>query len=306
MLTYGNEREVQQGEEWNLDILISQSDTEYIPFIVSSERQNPMWAITVASTKYEKNERYVATWWQDLVQGEGFTLESSETTGLRTIPLPRFYQTVPEYIGELSPNTPLTRQPNPNTDDGFDPPMHALYQFTKQQDTVDPVLGHKPYYYAYFTHEDPYKARYDYECRIRMQFRSTETAQWRSQNYMYQITLVDTVSMADYIQQARDEYPQLEWKEWVQRDDTNWIKPVREPWETNEEYETKLEVSWVEFRNNWIMENVEELYTFIKNRIPSWFQPDIDIDAPVGQIDVPQIILPPTKLQVNNNLRRII
>ena len=61
MLLYGHEREVQQGEDWNLDILLSQSSKEYIPFLISSERRNPYFAITVASTKYEKNYRYVKT-----------------------------------------------------------------------------------------------------------------------------------------------------------------------------------------------------------------------------------------------------
>ena len=163
MLLFGNEREVQQGEEWNLDILISQSDSEYIPFIISSERQNPMWAITVASTKYEKNERYVATWWQDLTVGDGFDGK----------PIPRFYQTVPQPLGELAVSQPITRPAE-------DEPMAALYQYTKAEDAIDPALGHKPYYYVYFTADEPNTPVYDYECRIRMQFESVETANWGS------------------------------------------------------------------------------------------------------------------------------
>ena len=299
MQVYGNEREIQQGEEWNLDILLSQSESEYIPFIVSSQRHNPMWAITVASTKYEKNHRYVATWWLDLVQGGGFIKAySEELGGYLTQPLPRFYQTVPEYIGEIPTGTPITRPEG-------DEPMERLYQFTKQADKVDPTLGHKPYYYVYFTKEDA-TPKDDYECRIRMQFRSSETAKWGSQNYMYQITLVDTVSMASHVQSAKELHPELNWPLWVNRNDPDWEKPIKLSSETEEEFQIRFEQSWIEFRNSWIMNNINTLYPFIKNRIPNWFQPDIDIDAPVGQIDVPQIILPPTKLQVNNNLRKII
>ena len=304
MLVFGNERVIQQGEDWNLDVLISQSSHEYIPFIVSSRRQNPMWAITVASTKYEKNERYVATWWQSLTKGEGFTLSIDEMTGITSIPLPRFYQTVPEYLGEIAATQTIVRPPNPNGEGGLDPVMYALYQYTKQEDAVDPALGHKPYYYIYF--DENGDAKDDYECRIRMQFHSAETSQWGSQNYMYQITLVDTVPMADVITEAHDTYPELKWPKWVQRDDPDWEVPIKDENETSVQYNARLEASWIEFRNKWIDTNTPELFMFIKNRIPTWFQPDIDVDAIVGRIDVPQVILPPTKLQVNNNLRRII
>ena len=139
-----------------------------------------------------------------------------------------------------------------------------------------------------------------------MQFRSEITSQWGSQNYQYQITLVDTISMADYINLAHETYPNLNWPFWPDRSDTEWIKPERLDTETSEEYNNRVELSWVEFRNSQIMVYVDELFKFIKTNIPDWFQADIDADAPVGYIDVPQVILAPTKLQVNNNLRTII
>lgn len=284
MLLYGNEREIQQGEDWNLDILLSQSSSEYVPFIVSSERRDPMWAITVASTKFEKNDRYVATWWLSLNEGL----------------LPRFYQTTPYDINEIPKGQVFVTQ---------DPPMYALYRYTKEEESLDIILGHKPYHYVYFdengvAHGDEYGDKY--ECRIRMQFPSLETSQWGSQNYMYQITLVDTVSMGDYVNLAHDEYPNLNWPKWVNQNNPDWEKPIRELNEDDVTFNNRVEESWKKFRNSWIMSNINELFTFIKNRIPGWFQSDIDKDSPVGQIDVPQIILPPTKLQVNSNLRKII
>lgn len=269
MLVFGNEREIQQGEDWNLDILISQSGIEYIPFIISSERHNPMFALTVASTKYEKNARYVMTWWDNLNASS----------------LPRFYQTTPFRLSkEYAPGETIIRP------DGH-APMEALYQYTLTSEKVDPVLGHKPYHYVYFTEDAPNDPKDGYECRLIKQIRSEVTSQWGSQNYMYQITLVDTISMADYINQAYESYPNLAWPKWVTRDDP--------AWDGNE-------ATWVDFRNNWIMSNVKELFNFIKNRIPAWFQSDIDWDSPAGYISTPQVILPPTKLQVNNNLRQII
>lgn len=269
MQVFGNERIVQQGEEWNLDILVSQSNADYVPFIVSSERRQgsrvPMWAITVASTKYEKNERYVATWWLDLLSGTGEE------------PLPLFYQTVPQDLGERS--THLMALPS------GDAPMEMLYRYT--------IVG-KPeeVHYVYFDEIDGEVVRHDdYECRIRMQFKSSETANWGSQNYMYQITLVDTVSMPKCIELAKEHYPNLQWPKWVTEEE--WLA-------------SGTELTWENYKEMWLIDNQKELYEFIKNRIPDWFQPDIDADAKAGYIDNPQVILPPTKLQVNNNLRRII
>ena len=88
METFGNEISVQQGEDWNLDILLSASQIEYIPYIISNERKNPFFVITVASTKYEKNLRYVCSWWNSVTDG--------------TVPTPLFYQTTPHNIGEFA------------------------------------------------------------------------------------------------------------------------------------------------------------------------------------------------------------
>ena len=54
MQSYENERVIQQGEDWNIDILLSQSEQEYIPYIVSIQREHPHFVLTVASTKFEK------------------------------------------------------------------------------------------------------------------------------------------------------------------------------------------------------------------------------------------------------------
>jgi len=278
MLSFGNERVIQQGEDWTLDILLSQSSLEYIPFIVSSVRSAPMFVITVASAKYEKTQRYVVTYWLDPTE------------------LPKFYQTVPVYLGEIPWNTPISKPSEYGE-------MEALFQYTKAEDVIDPNLGHKPYYYVYFIGNEP---TYGYECRLVAQFTSEETSKWESQDYLYQITLVDTISMADYINLAHDTYPTLKWMDWVEVTDPAWEKPTQELHESNEDYELRLQISWTAFRNEWILNNIEVLFTFIKARIPNWFQTDIEVDSPVGYVGASQVILTPTNLQVNSNLRKII
>lgn len=182
--------QVQQGEDWNLDILISASSLEYIPFIVSNQRSNPFFVVTVASTKYEKNLRYVASWWNDLVDVYGNKL-------------PTFYQTVPyfykndvESIASLPSIPPVINSP-----DGTESKeTRLLYQYTLSDEEIDSKLGHKPYHYFYFEYDEDGSVAQridEYECRLRFNFSTEETSQWGGQNYFYQITLVSGELLAD-------------------------------------------------------------------------------------------------------------
>jgi len=300
MESFGNERRIQQGEDFNLDLLLSQNQEEYVPFVVSSERENPMFVITVASTKFEKNERYVESWWLDLNKGY------MDVNG-DMVELPRFFQTVPQDLGIL-PTMPNTRADLPGT--STDQPMQNLYQFRLPEthlNYLNPLTG-EGIYWVYIRPDDTLD--FNYECRIRFNLTSIPTAvfneirgdkgagtsNWGSQNYMYQITLVSGQLMKDAILQAKDAFPTLNWpRTWpVQGIDNNggtWP-------ETATDFEQRV-IQYIE-------DNRMFLYDFIKQRQKDYFQPDIDWDSPLGQIWVPQVIMPPTKLQVDNNLRIII
>lgn len=256
MESFENERRVQQGEDWNLDILLSSSDREYIPFIVSSQRTNPFFVCTVASTKYEKNLRYVKSWWN--------SVESQD--------IPTFYQTVPQYYGEVAsiaslPTVPSTNSSNPTFGDSAE--TRLLYQYTLSTDKIDPDLGHKPYYYFYFEYDEDgtLLQRVDsYECRIRFNFLSSDTAEWGGQNYMYQITLVSGELLEDKLNDIYLAHGEPE----------NWP------------------------------DTTEAQYNYVKVNWPNELQPDIDYDSPLGYIEHPEPILTPTKLEVFNNLRILI
>lgn len=278
MESFGHERSVQQGENWNLDILLSASNQEYIPYIISSVRSNPFFVTTIASTKYEKNLRYVKSFWSQI----NYTDKTKNTY------TPLFFSTVPVYCGELEYVDPdadeLELKDLPETpDDGINAfadkvvgdskERRYLYQYTKASDEIDYTIGHKPYYYFYFEYdEDNTVTRVDdYECRVIYNFPSEVTAEWAGQNYMYQITLVSGLTMEERL---------------------------------NEIYEDKLldaEITEKEWPTN-----IEEQYKYVKLMWPNELQPDIDIDSPIGRILQPQTILPPTRLQVFNNLRTII
>lgn len=268
MESFINARKIQQGEDWSLDITLSQSSKEYIPFIIG-KRENPHFVVTVASTKFEKNNRYVESWWLP-------------------VNVPMFEQTVPQYLGILA--TAPTSLAAINEDFGWsDEPFDRLYQYRLTADGDD-----GPYYYVYF--DEDYVAHYDYKCRLTFNLstyadnsRQIGTSNWSSQQYMYQITLVSGEEMVDTIMAAKRAYPELDWR-------TDW--PVQGDDESDADYRIRM----IQYLNT----TQEDIFNFIKKRKPDYFQPDIDWDSPLGQIWVPQPILPPTELTVNNNLRTII
>lgn len=280
MEIFGNDIEIQQGENFNMDVLVSASNVEYIPFIVSSKRTNPYFIITVASTKYEKNMRYVDSWWNN---------------PLTTQQLETFFQTTPISLGELETppqtveevkniikNLPI----NENADERY------LYQYTLTTDNIDEELGHKPYHYMYFDYSTGItKAFYDtYACYIRQNFSSEITRLWGAQNYMYQITLVGGKTNKEVILEAYNKYGLTHPDFPILKKEDGTLYTADEEWGSyNQE-----------------QEYIEAAYKYIKRQWPTYLQPDIDVDSPLYYIDNPETIVPPSKLTVNNNLRQMI
>lgn len=267
MESYGNERQVQQGEDWNLDILLSGSNVEYVPYLISNMINNPFFVITIASTKYEKNLRYVKSWWCEIS-------DNPNSVGY----VPRFFQTTPEDDGEYEGLASLPSQPRVGQEPIVNNIRHnKLYRYTLTNDEIIPELGHKKWYYYYFQYTNYGPSgnvikRVDIvteeDCfpRVRYNFLSRDTSEWGSQNYLYQITLVGGQLMADRLNEIYIAHGKPE----------NWPATI------------------------------EAQYAYVKANWPKELQPDIDVDSPLGYIESPEPVLTPTKLEVFNNLRTII
>lgn len=284
MESFGMERRVQQGEDWNLDVEITADEYGQVPYIITNNRINPFFVITVASTKFEKNLRYVKSWWNKVDDS-----------------IPRFYSTNPISYGELHdvdidgtllvadyhdllPDEPSTTDTDPTYGDEAHP---CLYQYTVESEAEDPRYGHKPYHYFYFKYGTTTSRIDEYYCFIRQNFLSKETAEWASQNYLYQITLVDGELMYNSLNAIYAAH----FNELDPKSLADWPKDAQGNVETTED--TDFEV-------------VEARYNYIKTRWPNEFQPDIEASSPLGRIEVPVPILRPTKLEVFNNLRTLI
>ena len=273
METFNNDIEIQQGENFNMDVLLSASNLEYIPFIISSQRKNPFFVITIASTKYEKNMRYVHSWWNDIVNGEH--------------PIPTFYQTTPIDLGELVA-APIT--PEFAVQDDNEHGIRYLYQYTLESEAIDEKVGHKPYHYIYVDYSTGISVIHndDYECKIIQNFSSDITRLWSAQNYMYQITLLDGKTNKEVILATYEKYGLTHPDFPIPRKPNGELYSADEQWgESEQEY-------------------IKSAYSYIKRQWPNLLQPDIDADSPLYYINSPETIISPSKLTVNNNLRQMI
>ncbi len=271
----GNEIEIQQGEDWNLDLLLSATSSEYIPYIISNQRQNPMFVITISSSQFDKQNRYRGSWWNDLI-ADG---------------TPTFYSTTPYYVGEYTSSDSIPSIP-PTINGVIETyATRLLYQYTLTTDSIDSDLGHKPYYYYYYDYTysestDSYtlgSAVLGYECHIRYNFSYVDTSSWGSQSYRYQVSLVSGEKIVETFYNIAlyhglpSDYPSRD-----------------------------LSVSEIcalsDLQRQLIL---DEQYEYIRRVWPTALQADIESTTPLGTIVSPETIVAPTKLVVYNNLRTL-
>lgn len=288
METFGNDIEIQQGEDFNMDVVLSASNVEYIPFLISSKRANPYFVVTVASTKYEKNMRYVQSWWNN---------------PLDTQKLETFIQTTPFYLSKYNgwnadPTEADIRKANP--DESAE--NRYFYQYERSSDSYDEKLGHRPYRYCFIDYSsgtnvvkyvvpDPDTGEdklNNYTCKVVQNFSSDITRRWGAQNYMYQITLLEGKTNKEVILQIYDKFGETHPDFPIARKEDGSLYGPNEKWGSQE-------CKWI-----------AAAYKYIKKQWPNLLQPDIDVDSPLYYIEIPETIVPPSKLTVNNNLRQMI
>lgn len=290
---FENNKFVQQGESWTLNLELLANDIENIPFMISSERfdtyatelgEEPVdhrkvsFVCTVASTKYEKNARYVKSWWnmvENQIHKDQIGIPAfNDTTPIMPATIPEFSaaELATMTISTINTRYGLAGQYAEQWDLYGHPVMRHLYTYTLANEAVDPILGHKPYHFGYFvSYQDNDTWQYlfvtDYECVIAFTFDSKYTTDWTGQNYMYQVTLVEGRELEEVLVNALITHgiPEEQWPE-----------------------------------------STADKYKYVKSNWPDELQKDIDEDSVLGEILSPEVILAPTKLEVFNNLRTII
>lgn len=86
MRVYADRIQVERGEEWTYDVYFQNRDGS--PYIVSEKLTNPYILVTIASSKYTQNGRYIANFWSKVIGT-----------------YPTFYSTQPTVIVDKNANT---------------------------------------------------------------------------------------------------------------------------------------------------------------------------------------------------------
>lgn len=248
MKIFGDRLEIHQGEYFNMEFKISSSDIEYIPYIISSEISNPFFVISLSSSKFDKGRRYVNHWWNEIDDM-----------------IPRFYQTVPKFDKEYDDLRDLPTIPSPGSETYK---TRLLYQYTLSYEDIDPITGHRPYHYYYFSYDnEEVTGRVDgYECVIRMYISTIESENLNGGEYVYGIYVVGGELLTDFLSDI---------------------------------YELKGRPS------NW-PDTIKDVLAYIRKNWPGLIQDDIEYDSPLGRIDYQEVILPMSKFVVSENTKRII
>ena len=172
MRVYADRIQVERGEEWTYDVYFQNRDGS--PYIVSNQLTNPYILVTIASSKYTQNGRYIANFW------------NSVTEAYKT-----FYCTQPiELTGSTMP-TPVNGLSREIQDDitakNQTYSTYAVYKW------VDPNGVAQ---YKYWNEETA--AYEDYDFHFVMTFPTDITNEWIEQNYVFGVKLVGGIANADY------------------------------------------------------------------------------------------------------------
>ena len=72
MKTFNNEVVIHRGETFSMDKLVENKDGS--PYIVSNKLQNPYVLVSVSTTRYEQNKRYLLNQWLPLSNKVRFSI----------------------------------------------------------------------------------------------------------------------------------------------------------------------------------------------------------------------------------------
>lgn len=167
MRVYADRIQVERGEEWTYDVYFQNRDGS--PYIVSNQLTNPYILVTIASSKYTQNGRYIANFWNKVTEAF-YCTQPIELSGT----------TMPTPANGLSPEIQDDIQAKNQTFSTY-----AVYKW------VDPN-GVAQYKYWNGT------AYEDYDFHFVMTFPTDITNEWIEQNYVFGVKLVAGTANADY------------------------------------------------------------------------------------------------------------
>ena len=190
MKTFNNEISVHRGETFSIDKSVQNKDGS--PYVISNKLENPYFLLTVSTTRYEQENRYLKNYWLDLSNFPKFL--STQVFNLKSL-----MTSANGSVARYSNFNDVTRRVV-NTDGtgyiafGYVGSNQVYLDYDDCVFYVEDNEGNRTYKYW-----DISRGWLNYKCKITKAFSQEDTREWAEQSYTYSINLVSGQLMSDYL-----------------------------------------------------------------------------------------------------------
>lgn len=186
MQTFNNEIVIHRNETFTIDKTVKNKDGS--PYCISSELNNPFFLISISTTRYYQQDRYVRNYWLN-IDDDNF--------------VPRFKSTIPVDLHSIRVSSggrimfdtfeevtfPIT---------AFIDDTEINYNYDQCVFYIEDDNGNRTYKYYDGTSWN------DYICKIILPITQQDTKNWIEQSYVYSIQLVSGTLATDEEQQLNN------------------------------------------------------------------------------------------------------
>lgn len=199
MKTFNNELTIRRGETFTIDKTIQNKDGS--PYIISSKLKNPYFLITVSTTRYQQENRYLSNYWLDLsdyprfLSTQAFDLLSLTSEANGETPM------YPNGFSDITARSSSVSTVGDYLVYGYIGDKLIFLDYTDCVFYVEDEDGNRIYkYWNDSVSESGGRIGWqDYDCKIVKTFLQEDTSQWVEQSYVYSIRLVSGQSMNEYL-----------------------------------------------------------------------------------------------------------
>lgn len=181
MKTFNNELVIHRGETFSMDKVVQNKDGS--PYIVSNKLQNPYVLVSVSTTRYDQNKRYLLNQWLPLSDKVRFSItEPIDLLSFKT----EANGTVSKYTSFDDVKRELVSDNENCIVSGYIGDQFVYYDYDDCVLYLQDERGVRDYKYWNLEQERLLK----YEFRITCPFTQEMTSKWIEQSYVYSITLM--------------------------------------------------------------------------------------------------------------------
>lgn len=181
MKTFNNELVIHRGETFSMDKVVQNKDGS--PYIVSNKLQNPYVLVSVSTTRYDQNKRYLLNQWLPLSDKVRFSItEPIDLLSFKT----EANGTVSKYTSFDDVKRELVSENENCIVSGYIGDQFVYYDYDDCVLYLQDGRGVRDYKYWNLEQERLLK----YEFRITCPFTQEMTSKWIEQSYVYSITLM--------------------------------------------------------------------------------------------------------------------